>query len=72
MEFATTPFECCDITSCRGRLQGQGCLQSGFERCLLQDEDHSGSRPHSFLGLSHMHSRTSLERFRSGLELTGS
>ena len=41
-------------------------------RCLLQDEDHSGSRPHSFPGLRHMRSGTSPERFQSGPELAAS
>ena len=27
---------------------GQNFASSGCRRCLLQDEDHSGSRPHSF------------------------
>ena len=34
---------------CRGLLQGQSFASSGCERCLFQDEDHSGSRPLSFL-----------------------
>ena len=35
---------------CRGLLLGQCFLSSGRGRDLLQDEDHSGSRPHSFPG----------------------
>ena len=57
---------------CRGHLLGQSFASSGCGRCLLQDEDHSGSRPHSFPGLYSMHSGTSPERFRSGPELAGS
>ena len=47
-------------------------MSSGFGRCLLQDEDQSGSRPHSFPGLFHMRSGTSPEQFQSGPELVGS
>ena len=36
---------------CHGDLFGQTFASSGCRRCLLQDEDHSGSRPHSFPGL---------------------
>ena len=35
---------------CRGLLLGQCFMSSGRGRDLLQDEDHSGSRPHSFPG----------------------
>ena len=45
---------------------------SKFLKCLLQDEDLSGSRLHSFPGLYQMRSGTSRERFRSALELEGS
>ena len=45
---------------------------SGCGRCLLQDEDHPGSRPHSFLDLCQMCSGTSPERFRSSPEVAGS
>ena len=38
-------------TKCHGDLFGQSFASSGCRRCLLQDEDHSGSRPHSFPGL---------------------
>ena len=36
---------------CHGDLFGQSFASSGCRRRLLQDEDHSGSRPHSFPGL---------------------
>ena len=36
---------------CRGGLLGQSFVSSGHGRGPLQDEDHSGSRPRSFLGL---------------------
>ena len=51
---------------------GQSFVSPDSEICLLQDEDHSGSRLHSFLGLHRMRSGTSPERFRRGLELAGS
>ena len=35
---------------CHDNLLGQNFVQSGRGRCLLQDEGHSGSRPHSFPG----------------------
>ena len=56
--------------SCRGHFLGQSSASPGFGRCLLQDEDHSGSRPHSFPGLPSIRSGTSPEKFRSGPELT--
>ena len=62
----TTPW------SCHGHHLGQVFVSSGSGRRLLQDEDHSGSRHHSFPGLCHMRSETSPERFRSGRELAGS
>ena len=37
-----------------------------------QDEDHSGSRPHSFHGLYVVPSGTSPEKFRSGPKIVGS
>ena len=43
---------------------GQTFASSGCGRCLFQDEDHSGSRPHSFLALRYMRSW----RLRSGSE----
>ena len=39
------------IVWCHGGLLGQSFASSGCRRCLHQDEDHSGSRPHSFPGL---------------------
>ena len=67
MEIKMT-YVCC----CRGHLLGQSFVSSGWGRCLLQDEDHSGSRPHSFPGSCYMRSGTSAEQFRSGPELAGS
>ena len=61
-------FSRCVIKS-RGQPLGQSCAQSGSERCPPQNEDHSGSRPHSFPGLYPMRSGMSPERFRSGPEL---
>ena len=46
---------------CRGQLLGQSFVSSGSARGLLQDEDHSGSHPHSFPGLCHMRCGTSPE-----------
>ena len=43
-----------------------------LKRRLLQDDDHSGSCPHSFPGMWQVLSGMSLERIRSGLELAGS
>ena len=57
---------------CRDHLLGQSFAPSGCGRCPLQDEDYSGSRPHSFPGLYRMCFGTSPERFRSGPELAGS
>ena len=57
---------------CDGPPLGQSFVLSGSEVCSLQDEDHSGSRPHSFTGLCRMRSGTSSEQFRSGPELAGS
>ena len=44
---------------CRVALPGQSFVSYDSGRSLLQDEDHSGSRPHSFRGLCSMRSRTS-------------
>ena len=49
------------ITDCGGHLLGQSFASCGCGRCLLQDEDHSGSRPHSFPGSCHMRFGTYLE-----------
>ena len=57
---------------CHKRHVGQSFVYSDFERHPLQDEDHSGSRPHSFRGLYVLCSRTPREQFRSGLELVAS
>ena len=66
---------CCvaDLDSaCHGHLPGQNFVSSGYGRGLLQDEDHSGSRPHSFPGLYSMRSGTSPEWFRTGPGVVGS
>ena len=60
------------LSPCRGLILGQSFPSSGCGRCLLQDEDHSGSPGHSFSGLYWMRSGTSPERFRSGFEVAGS
>ena len=39
------------LSPCHGDLFGQNFASSGCRRRLLQDEDHSGSRSHSFPGL---------------------
>ena len=46
-------------------------LLSGVE-LPVQDEDHSGSPPHSFPGLFYVNSGMFPERFRSSPELAGS
>ena len=60
------------ICCCHGHLLGQSFVSSDSERCLLQVEDHSGSRSHSFPGLCYMRSGTSPECFRGSPELEGS
>ena len=60
------------LSPCRGHLLGQSFASSGCGRCLLQDENHSGRRPHSFPGLCQMRSGTFPERFRSSPELADS
>ena len=57
---------------CRRRRLDQTFALSGCERSFLQDDDHSGSRPHSFPGLLHMHSGKSRERIPSDPEIVGS
>ena len=57
---------------CRGGLLGQSFAPSGCGRSLLKDENHSGSRPHSFLGLYSMRSGRTPEWFRSGPLIAGS
>ena len=57
---------------CHGRLLGQSFVWSGCGRGLLEDEDHSGSRPHSFPGLYSMRSGRAPEWFRSGPVVAGS
>ena len=47
---------------CHDNLLGQSFVKSGRGRCLLQDEDNSGSPPHSFPGLC---SGMFPERFRN-------
>ena len=55
-----------DIHERRGHLLGQSFALSGCGGGPLQDEDHSGSRPHSFPGLNSMRSGSAPEWFRSG------
>ena len=57
---------------CRGHLLGQNFVSSDRERGPLQDEDHSGSRPHSFPGLYLMRSGRAPEWFRSSPVVAGS
>ena len=57
---------------CRVALPRQSFVSFGSGKFLLQDEDHSGNRPHLFPGLCRMRSGTSPKRFRSGPELVGS
>ena len=45
----------------RGLPLGQSFASSGSARCSLHDEDHSGTRLHSFPGLCHVRSGTPLE-----------
>ena len=52
--------------NCRDRLLGQSFVPSDRRRDPLQDEDHSGSRPHSFPGYYLMRSGRAPEWFRSG------
>ena len=57
-----------DVTSiqhCRGRLLGQRFVPTGCGRDPLQDEDHSGSRPHSFPGYFSIRSGWAPEWLRS-------
>ena len=63
-----------EMSNCfsRAQLLGQCFSSSGSRRSLLQDEDHSGSRPHSFTGLCQLHSGTFPHRFRSSPELASS
>ena len=60
------------LSPCRGSLPGENFLISGSRRDLLQDENHSGYRPHFFPGLSHMRSGTSSDRFQRSREIAGS
>ena len=54
------------VVYCRGHLLGQSFESSDRGRGPLQDEDHSGSRPHSFPGLYLMRSGRDPEWFWSG------
>ena len=67
------PQNCIEQTwTRRKRHLGQYLVYTGSERPLLQDEDHSGSRPYSFPGCFHMCSGMSPERIRNGPELISS
>ena len=60
------------IWYCRGHLLGHSFVSSECGRGPLQDEDHSGSRPHSFPGLYLMRCGRAPEWFRSGPGVAGS
>ena len=60
------------LSQCGGHLLGQSFASSGCGRSQHQDEDHSGSRPHSFPGLCQMRSETYPEHFRNSPEVAGS
>ena len=60
------------ICFCRGHLLGQSFESPDHGRGPLQDENHSGSRPHSLPGLYLMHSGRAPEWFRSGHVVAGS
>ena len=57
---------------CHSPFLCQCFVPSDRERDLLQDEDHSGSRPHSFPGLYLMRSGWTPEWLRSHLVIVGS
>ena len=59
------------LSPCRSQLLGQSFVWSGCGRCLLQDEDHSGSRPHSFPGFPRLCSGMFPERFRCAFVSVG-
>ena len=58
-----------NFRNCRGLLLGKSFASSSCVRCLFQNEDYSGSCPHSFPDLCWMGFETSPERFRSGFKL---
>ena len=58
--------------SCHDSLLGLSFVYSGRGRCLLQDEDHSGSRHHSFPGFPRLCSGMFPERFRNASLSVGS
>ena len=57
---------------CHSPFLCQSFVPSDRGRDLLQDEDHSGSRPHSFPGLYLMRPKWAPEWFRSHLVVVGS
>ena len=57
---------------CHGRLLGQSFALSGCGRNPLQDEDHSGSCPHSLPGLYSMRSGRPPEGLQSSPAVAGS
>ena len=59
-------------THYRAFLLGQSFVSSDRGKGPPQDEDHSGSRPHSFPGLYLMRSGRAPEWFRSILVVPGS
>ena len=59
-------------SGCHDNLLGQSFCVAGCRRCLLQDEDHSGSRPHSFPGFPRLCSGMFPERFRNASVSVGS
>ena len=50
---------------------GLSFVHSGRRRCLLQEEDHSRSRPHSFPGFPRLYSRMFPEGFRNAYVSVG-
>ena len=67
-----TPVDVHATNICRGHILGQNFVSSDCGRGPLQDEDHSGSRPHSFPGLYLMRSGRAPEWFRSDPVVAGS
>ena len=58
--------------SCRRSILGLILVKNGSRRLLLQVEDQSGSRPHSFPGLTYFNSGMSPRSVRSEPGLVGS
>ena len=60
------------MQGCRGLLLGQSFASTDRGRGPLQDEDHSGSRPHSFPAYYVVRSGRATEWCRSGPVVAGS